>query len=169
MKCLILGFTVALISFPVHAAPNVGLPSFSAQSITVIDTAKAAAFSDMATIDKLISDKRYAEAIPVLEHFLASEETSVEERSIAHNLTGLSLYMVGRIAEAIEDFTMSLHIQRHTPIGGGYRWKTIFNRGLAYEAAKNLSRAADDFVRAYALAPDERRVKNKLFNFFNKE
>tara|TARA_R110002072_G_scaffold238242_5_gene395597 strand:+ start:4520 stop:5029 length:510 start_codon:yes stop_codon:yes gene_type:complete len=169
MKCLVLGFTVVIISFSANAAPNVGLPSFSAQSITVIDTAKSDAFSDMATIDKLISEKRYAEAIPVLEHYLASDEASVEERSIGHNLKGLSLYMVGRIAEAIEDFTISLDIQHRAPIGGGYRWKTIFNRGLAYEAAKNLSRAADDFVRAYALAPDERRVKNKIFNFFNKE
>ncbi|CAN0450932.1 unnamed protein product [Discosporangium mesarthrocarpum] len=169
MKCLVLGLTVAVFSFSAHAAPNTGLPSIKPQSTTVIDTAKADPFSDRSTIDKLLSDRRYAEAIPVLEHYLASGRASAQERSIGHNLKGLSLYMVGRLTEAIQDFTISLEIQDKVVLGGGYRWKTIFNRGLAYEAAKDLSNAADDFVRAYAMAPDERRVKNKIFNFFNKE
>lgn len=169
MKCLVLGLTVAAFSFSAHAAPNSGLPSFSPQSVTAIETAKANSFSDMATIDKLLSDQRYAEAIPVLDHFLASDNTPMEERSIGHNLKGLSLYMVGRLSEAIEAFTASLKIQDDVSLGGDYRWKTIFNRGLAYEAAKDLSNAADDFVRAYAMAPDERRVKNKIYRFFNKE
>lgn len=169
MKCLVLGLSVAVFSFSAHAAPNTGLPSFTPQSVTVIETAKANAFSDMATIDRLLSDRRYAEAIPVLEHFLASDSASSRDRSIGHNLKGLSLYMVGRLAEAIEDFSISLEIQNKVALGGGYRWKTIFNRGLAYEAAKDLKNAADDFVRAYAMAPDERRVKNKIYSFFNKE
>ena len=105
----------------------------------------------------------------MIEHYLASENPSEAERSIGHNLRGLSLYMVGRLSEAIEAFTTSLKIQDNVTLGGGYRWKTIFNRGLAYEAAKDLSNAADDFVRAYAMAPGERRVKNKIYQFFNKE
>ena len=77
--------------------------------------------------------------------------------------------MVGGIAEAIDDFSTSLKIQDDARIAHPHRWKTVFNRGIAYEAAKDLNRAADDFVRAYAMAPNERRVKAKIFNFFNKE
>ena len=126
-------------------------------------------FSDMAAVDRLISKKEYAKAIPVLEHILSSPEASDRERSIGYNLKGVSLYMVGRIAEAIDDFSTSLKIQDDARIANPHRWKTVFNRGIAYEAAKDLNRAADDFVRAYAMAPNERGVKAKIFNFFNKE
>ena len=85
------------------------------------------------------------------------------------NLKGLSLFMVGRLAEAIADFTKSLELQERAAVAAVARWKTVFNRGLAYEAANDLARAADDFVRAYAMAPNERRVKSKIYRFFNKE
>ena len=125
-------------------------------------------FSDMAAVDRLISKKEYAKAIPVLEHILSGPEASDRERSIGYNLKGLSLYMVGRIAEAIADFSTSLKIQDDARIANPHRWKTVFNRGIDYEAVKDLNRAADDFIRTYAMAANERRVKAKIFNFFNK-
>lgn len=169
MKLSALCLAVLLTSSTSFAAVNSGLPQRSALPDSRIDQPSSNPYGDLATIDSLFEDKRYAEAIPVLERFLSQGDVDPRERSIGHNLKGMSLYMVGRVAEAIDDFTLSLKYQDQSLVGDGYRWKTIFNRGLAYEAARDLARAADDFVRAYAMAPDSRRVKSKIYRFFNKE
>jgi tetratricopeptide (TPR) repeat protein len=169
MRLLSVAAVAIALSSPAHAAQNT---DFAAQTPGVhgLDLVKKQdRFSDMATIDRLISDREYAKAIPVLEHVLSGSDATQRDRSIGYNLKGLSLYMVGRVAEAIDDFSASLRIQDDAKIDNPHRWKTIFNRGIAYEAAKDLRSAADDYVRAYAMAPNERLVKRKIYNFFNKE
>ena len=148
-----------------HAAVESGLPDSTGH---YQNTQTAATRHDMATADRLLSDEKYAAAIPVLKRVIGNDEVDEIDRSIAYNLRGLSLFMVGRIAEAIDDFTNSLEIQNRTVLSSDHRWKTHFNRGLAYEAANEMAYAADDFIRAYAMAPDERRVKAKIYTFFNK-
>lgn len=169
MKLVAIAAVSLALTFPVHAAPRSDFAATTPGIDGLTLQKKQDRFSDMAAVDRLITKREYAKAIPVLEHILAGPEASVRERSIGYNLKGLSLYMVGRIAEAIDDFSTSLKIQDDARIVNPHRWKTVFNRGIAYEAAKDLRRAADDFVRAYAMAPNERRVKAKIFNFFNKE
>ena len=161
--------TVFALSLPIQAAPttNFGLKTPRHDGLQLqrqIDS-----YSDMATVDRLISDREYAKAIPVLDNFLEGSALTDRERSIGHSLRGLALHMVGRFKEAIDDFSMSLHIQERSNLIDPNQWKTIFNRGIAHEAAQNLSSAADDFVRAYAIAPNERRVIQKILTFFNKE
>ncbi|CAN0559095.1 unnamed protein product, partial [Laminaria digitata] len=67
MKFFAIGLGIIFYSVSAGAAPNTGLPPFSAQSVTVIETARQNDYSDMATVDRLLADRRYAEAIPVLE------------------------------------------------------------------------------------------------------
>lgn len=45
---------------------------------------------------------------------------------------------------------------------GDHLWQTHFYRGLAYESAGDLTRAAESYTRAVDLAPDEPRIRQKL-------
>tara|TARA_R110000868_G_scaffold2764_8_gene19184 strand:+ start:533 stop:1042 length:510 start_codon:yes stop_codon:yes gene_type:complete len=169
MKLPAICLAFVLSSSTCFAAVNTGLPQRGALPDSQVEPDRKNPYGDMAVIDRLLEDQRYAEAIPVLERFLTKNGVEEHHRSIGYNLKGLSLFMVGRLAEAIADFTKSLELQERAAVAAVARWKTVFNRGLAYEAANDLARAADDFVRAYAMAPNERRVKSKIYRFFNKE
>ena len=90
---------------------------------------------------------------------------------IAIDLGPRALVAVDRIgAEARREADLaSIEPGRFTIFGpdqavvyGDHLWQTHFYRGLAYESAGDLTRAAESYTRAVDLAPDEPRIRQKL-------
>ncbi len=135
-----------------------GITSWAPTLLAVGDTKASASILEKSAID-LLNDGRYNRAASIFADLASRFPASPAHDSWLYNLAR-SKYHLGQFESAKRDFAdgISRYGQSHNKSGAytSYRWFFLGNIAVREADAVN---AARDYVRAYALASDERLMK----------
>jgi tetratricopeptide (TPR) repeat protein len=142
-----------VVSGPASAAPRSSVDEAGMQQMTIQDLARHAAL--------LFAEGAYGEACKELTKILKNPVLTDRQRAVTYFNRGRCRAQQNEHFDAVDDFSVAITLGIDAP------GLAFFERGLAYEHMKYYDQAAFDYVKAFAYAPENPRIRSKVDRFFS--